>query len=113
MMLQKSLRSGLLIAGIVAMLGTSVVTAESWLRPAEAAPLLISESSQEIQAMIAQHRQAAGEAQKKVAFHEEMEKKFKEGRGGSKIDMVGHCRYWANHYKKLAAQEEQAAKNLE
>ncbi len=98
MMLQKSLGRGLLIAGMVAMLGTSVVTAEP---------------SQEIQAMIAQHRQAAGEAQKKAAFHEDMEKKFKEGRGGSKIDMVGHCRYWADYYRKLVAQEEQAAKNLE
>ena len=98
MMLQKSLRSGLLIAGMVTMLGTSVITAEP---------------SQEMQAMITEHQQAAGEAQKKAAFHEDMEKKFREGHGGSKIDMVGHCRYWADYYKKLAAQEEQAAKNLE
>ncbi len=100
MMLQKSLRTGLLIAGMIAMLGTS-------------ASVVAAEPSQEMQAMIAQHRQAAGEAQKKVAFHEDMEKKFKEGHGGSKMDMVGHCRYWADYYKKLAAQEEQAAKNLE
>ena len=63
--------------------------------------------------LIAAHHQAAVEAQKKVAFHEEMEKRFVEGHGGAKFDMVGHCRFWADYYRKLAAQEEQAAKELE
>ncbi len=67
----------------------------------------------ETQQLIAEHRQAAAEAQKKVAFHEGMEKNFVTGKGGPKMDMVGHCRYWADYYRKLADQEEQAAKELE
>ena len=81
-----------------------------------ACPLVTSawaEPSADTKALIAEHRQAATEAQKKVAFHEEMEKNFLVGRGGGKIDMVGHCRYWANYYRKLAVQEEQAAQELE
>ena len=67
----------------------------------------------ETQQLIAEHRQAAAEAQAKVKFHEAMEKSFVTGKGGSKMDMVGHCRRWANEYRTLAAQEEQAAKELE
>lgn len=65
------------------------------------------------QVLIEAHRQAAAETQKKVAFHEQMGRKYQEGRGGGKIDMVGHCKFWADYYRKLAAQEEQAAKELE
>jgi len=63
--------------------------------------------------LIAAHHQAAIEAQKKVAFHEEMEKRFVEGKGGGKFDMVGHCKFWADYYRKVAVKEEQAAKELE
>ena len=69
--------------------------------------------SQETQTLVAEHRQAAAEAQKKAVFHDEMAAKFQTGRGGAKIDMVGHCRYWPNHYRKLASEEEKAAKELE
>ncbi|MBI3616331.1 MAG: hypothetical protein HY211_07440 [Candidatus Omnitrophica bacterium] len=69
--------------------------------------------SLDVQRLITAHREAAVQAQKNVAVHEEMEKKFTQGRGGAKIDMVGHCRYWADYYRKLAAREEQAAKELE
>lgn len=72
-----------------------------------------TEPSPDARALMAAHRQAAVEAKQKVVFHEEMEKKFLEGRGGSKIDMAGHCRYWANYYRALAVQEEKAAKELE
>ena len=74
---------------------------------------LWAEPSQEVQALIAAHRQAAAEAQQKVSFHEEMARKYQQGRGGAKIDMVGHCRYWANTYRTIASREEQAAKELE
>ncbi len=70
-------------------------------------------ADQATQSLIAEHRQAAVEARQKVTFHEKMGKEFVAGRGGSKIDMVGHCRYWADYYQKLAAQEEKAAKELE
>ncbi len=72
-----------------------------------------AEQSPDTKALIGAHRQAVVEAQKKVAFHEEMAKSFVSGRGGSKIDMVGHCKYWADYYRKLALQEERAAKELE
>ena len=72
-----------------------------------------AEQLQDTKALISAHREAAADAQKKVVFHEDMEKHFVEGKGGSKIDMVGHCRYWADYYRKLAAQEEQAGKELE
>ncbi len=76
------------------------------------APSAWAEQSLETQSLIAEHRQAAADAQKRVAFHEEMEKAFVTGRGGGKLDMVGHCRFWADYYRKLAAQEEQAVKEL-
>ncbi len=76
-------------------------------------PMVWAEQSPETQKLIAEHHQAAADAQKRVAFHEEMEKAFVTGRGGSKMDMVGHCRYWADYYRKLATQEDQAAKELE
>ncbi len=72
-----------------------------------------AEPSSETQALITAHHQAAGDAQKREAFHEEMAKKFQAGHGGTKIDMVGHCKYWADYYHKLAAQETQAAQELE
>lgn len=71
------------------------------------------ELSPEVKTLAAAHQQAALEARQKVTFHEKMEREFVTGRGGSKIDMVGHCRYWADYYRKLAAQEEKAAKELE
>ncbi len=67
----------------------------------------------ETQQLIAEHRQAAADAQAKVKFHEAMEKSFVTGKGGAKMDMVGHCRRWADSYRALATQEEQAAKELE
>lgn len=72
-----------------------------------------AEQSPDEKMLIAAHRQAAVEAQKKVDFHEKMAKNFVAGRGGSKIDMVGHCRFWADYYQKVAEQEEQAAQELE
>jgi len=72
-----------------------------------------AEQSQDTKALISAHREAAADARKKVDFHGEMGKRFMEGKGGSKIDMAGHCRYWADYYRKLAAKEEQAAKQLE
>ena len=63
--------------------------------------------------LIAEHRQAALDAQKKAAFHEEMAKSFRTGRGGAKIDMVGHCRYWADYYRNVAVKEDSAVKELE
>lgn len=76
-------------------------------------PTVWAEQSPETQDLITAHRQAAGDAQKKVVFHEEMEKRFVAGHSGGKFDMVGHCRFWADYYRKLAAREEQAAKELE
>ena len=76
-------------------------------------PMVRAEQSPETQKLIAAHYQAAADAQKRVAFHEEMEKAFVTGRGGSKMDMVGHCKFWADYYRKLATQEEQTAKELE
>ncbi len=75
--------------------------------------IALAAQQSETQQLIAEHRQAAVEAQKRVVFHEAMEKSFVAGKGGSKIDMVGHCRRWADSYRALAAQEEQAAKELE
>ncbi len=77
------------------------------------APMGWAEPSSETQALIVAHHQAASDAQKREAFHEEMAKKFQAGHGGTKIDMVGHCKYWADYYHKLAAQETQAAQELE
>ena len=76
-------------------------------------PMVWAEQLPETQQLIAAHHQAAADAQNRVAFHKEMEKAFVTGRGGSKMDMVGHCRFWADYYRKLAVQEEQAAKELE
>ncbi len=76
-------------------------------------PMAEAAQAPETQKLIAAHHQAAADAQKRVAFPEEMEKAFATGRGGGKIDMVGHCRFWADYYHKVAAQEEQAAKELE
>ena len=67
----------------------------------------------ETQGLIEAHRKAAVDARGKAAFHEDMEEKFQTGRGGGKIDMVGHCRFWAEEYRKLAAKEDLAAKELE
>jgi len=86
----------------VALIAVGLWTAVGWTDP-----------SAQTQTLIAAHHQAAVEAREKVVFHEKMEKEFVSGRGGSKIDMVGHCRYWADYYRKLAAQEEKAAKELE
>ena len=72
-----------------------------------------AEPSPVTQKLVAAHHQAAAEARQKVVFHEEMAKSYETGRGGGKIDMVGHCRFWASYYGKLATQEEQAAKELE
>ncbi len=98
MVLTKEKMSGLLVAGMLMGLLSPVVWAEQ-------AP--------ETQKLIAAHHQAAADAQKRVTFHEEMEKVFVTGHGGGKFDMVGHCRFWADYYRKLAAQEEQAVKELE
>ena len=98
MKLRGKVKFGLLIAGLWAGLLVTNVQAE------------LSKATQEL---IAAHREAAVEAQKKVAFHEQMAANFKAGRGGSKIDMVGHCRFWSDYYRKVATQEEQAAKELE
>ncbi len=76
-------------------------------------PMVWAQQSPETQKLIVAHHQAAADAQKRVTFHEEMEKAFVTGRGGSKMDMVGHCRFWADYYRKLATREEQAAKELE
>ncbi len=76
-------------------------------------PAAWAEQTPETQKLIAAHHQAAADAQKRVGFHEEMEKAFVTGHGGGKFDMVGHCRFWADYYRKLATQEEQAAKELE
>ncbi len=76
-------------------------------------PMAWAEQSPEVQKLITAHQQAAADAQKRVAFHEEMERHFVEGRGGSKMDMVGHCKFWADYYRKLATQEARAAKELE
>lgn len=65
------------------------------------------------QELITMHREAAAKAREKVAYHEEMEKNAIAGKWGGKFDMVGHCRFWADHYRKLAAKEEQAARELE
>ena len=72
-----------------------------------------AEQSQETKDLITEHRTAASDAQKKAVFHEDMEKKFVAGKGGAKMDMVGHCKYWADYYRKLASQEEKAAQDLE
>ena len=98
MMLKKKALAWLFGVGIL----TSVLSSTAWAEP-----------SVETQKIIAAHRQAAIDAQKQASFHGEMEKAFITGRGGSKVDMVGHCRYWADYYRKQAAQEEQAAKDLE
>ena len=75
--------------------------------------MVLAVQQPETQQLIAAHREAAADAQKKVVFHEAMEKNFVTGKGGSKMDMVGHCRSWADYYRKLAEQEEQAATELE
>lgn len=72
-----------------------------------------AEQSQHEKTLAAAHHEAAVDAEKKAVFHEEMEKHFVTGAGASKIDMVGHCRYWADYYRKLAVEEEKAAKDLE
>lgn len=57
-------------------------------------------------AAIAQaHQQAALEAQKRAEFHQRMEKKFKKQGGESAVESASHCRYWADVYRMLAAQE--------
>ena len=91
-----------MMAGFVGGIVAGLLTASVWAEPSE-----------DIQRLISAHRQAAVEAQQKVTFHEEMERNFKTGRGGSKIDMVGHCQYWAGYYHKLAEKEEAAARQLE
>ncbi len=98
MVLRKKGMMGLLVVGML----TGLLSSMAW-----------AEQSPETQKLIAAHHQAAVDAQKRVTFHEEMEKAFVAGRGGSKMDMVGHCRYWADYYRKLATREEQAAKELE
>ena len=98
MVLAKEKLAGLLVAGML----TGLLNPAGW---AEQAP--------ETQKLIAAHHQAAADTQKRVMFHEEMEKAFVTGHGGGKFDMVGHCRFWADYYRKLVTKEEQAAKELE
>ena len=60
-------------------------------------------------ALIAAHREAVAAARAKVAYHEEMGKQGSIG----KFDVAAHCRFWADYYRRVAAQEEQAVKELE
>ena len=90
------------VAGFVAGIVLSGLAAGAW-----------AEQSPDTKALISAHRGAAADAQKKVIFHEAMEKSFVTGKGGSKVDMVGHCKFWADYYRKLSVQEEQAAQELE
>ncbi len=88
--------------GIVTVVMVGTMAAGVWAAP-----------TADTKALVAAHRQAAVEAQQKAAFHEEMAKKFVEGKGNSKIDLAGHCRTWAAQYRQLADNELRAAKELE
>ena len=70
-------------------------------------------ASPETDRLIAAHRQAAAEANHKVAFHERMAAQYKAAHGNSKIDLAGHCQSWADYYRGVATKEEQAVKALE
>lgn len=95
--LEKKVVTGFMMGTVIALL-----SAGAW-----------AEQSKETKDLVAEHRSAAADAQKKVVFHKEMAKHFVEGRSNTKMDMVGHCTYWADYYQKLAAKEEQAAQELE